>query len=159
MAIEIERKYLMDAAVAAGVIAGVTGAHFQQAYLAGGAAAVRVRITPDEAILTVKSSNAGMSRKEWEYTVPRDEALAMSEMEGVSTLYKTRYLIPLDSKTFEVDVYEGRLAGLVTAEVELTDENETFTIPAWLGREVTDDKRYSNESLAMHGAPVPTQES
>ena len=54
----------------------------------------------------------------------------------------------------EVDVYEGDLAGLVTAEVEFGFERQSrsFQPPAWLGEEVTGDRRYANQSLALEGA-------
>jgi adenylate cyclase len=47
-----------------------------------------------------------------------------------------------------VDVFEGDNAGLVIAEIELKDINEPFARPGWLGKEVTDDPRYYNVSLA-----------
>jgi CYTH domain-containing protein len=69
---------------------------------------------------------------------------------------KTRYLVPLDDGlTAEVDVYDGPLDGLVTAEVEFASEHdsEAFAAPDWLGREVTGDARYANRALAVHGLP------
>jgi len=68
---------------------------------------------------------------------------------------KTRYFVPLGDLTVEVDLYEGDLDGLVTAEVEFPDEASAlaFEAPAWLGRDVTDDKRYGNRVLAVDGLP------
>ena len=69
---------------------------------------------------------------------------------------KTRHLIPLDDGlTAELDVYAGALEGLLTAEIEFPtlEASEAFTPPAWLGREVTGDKRFAAQSLALHGRP------
>ena len=44
------------------------------------------------------------------------------------------------------DSYEG----LVMAEIELSDPDEPFDRPDWLGEEVTGDHRYYNSSLARH---------
>ncbi len=56
---------------------------------------------------------------------------------------------------FELDVYEGALAGLVTLEVEFASEEDAraWTPPAWAGRDVTGDKAYANQTLAGRGAP------
>ena len=63
---------------------------------------------------------------------------------------KTRYYIPAGVHTWEVDVFEGDNAGLVVAEIELNDEQETFDRPSWLGQEVSDDTRYYNVCLVKH---------
>ena len=71
-------------------------------------------------------------------------------------MVKTRYLIPLDGGlTAEVDVYEGTLDGLLTAEVEFPDEAaaHAFAAPQWMGEDVTGDKRYANQRLATDGKP------
>jgi adenylate cyclase len=63
--------------------------------------------------------------------------------------------IPAGDRMIELDVYEGPLAGLVTAEVEFPSERDgsAFEPPAWFGEEVTDDDRYKNEALAREGIP------
>jgi adenylate cyclase len=68
---------------------------------------------------------------------------------------KTRYEIPYGAHLIELDVYSGALEGLVVAEVEFGSEEESarFDPPDWFGSEVTDDVRYSNRSLAVHGRP------
>jgi adenylate cyclase len=68
---------------------------------------------------------------------------------------KTRYEIPFENRFFEIDVYHGDLDGLLTAEMEFFNEEESniFVAPEWLSEEVTDDKRYKNQNLALHGIP------
>ena len=50
--------------------------------------------------------------------------------------------------TWEIDVFEGAFRGLVIAEVEMDSETDEPELPDWLGREVTGDRRYSNQVLA-----------
>ena len=54
-------------------------------------------------------------------------------------LEKTRYFVPCGEFTWEVDVHEGALEGLILTEIELEHEDQAFTVPAWVGREVTGD--------------------
>ena len=67
------------------------------------------------------------------------------------TIRKTRYLVPHQSHLFEVDVFSGKLRGLVIAEVELSKANEPVDFPTWIGKEVTGDLRYYNSDLAKKG--------
>jgi adenylate cyclase len=60
---------------------------------------------------------------------------------------KTRYRIPHGGLVCEIDEFEGDNRGLITAEVELKDENQLVTIPGWVGQEVTGDPRYFNSNL------------
>ena len=72
---------------------------------------------------------------------------------------KVRYEVPYDGRVIQVDLYRRKLNGLVTAEVEFPDEDAAsrFHAPGWLGREVTGDEPYSNQSLARHGLPPGTK--
>jgi len=63
---------------------------------------------------------------------------------------KTRYRIPHEGLTWEVDVFEGDNRGLITAEVELKSEDQAVSIPDWVGEEVTKDPRYFNANLVAH---------
>jgi adenylate cyclase len=51
---------------------------------------------------------------------------------------------------WEVDEFAGHNIGLVVAEIELKQEDESFDPPEWLGEEVTDDPRYRNSSLVLY---------
>jgi CYTH domain-containing protein len=65
-------------------------------------------------------------------------------------LHKVRYEVPWKNVTIEVDVYHGSNHGLVVAEVEFPSQSSCrkFKPPAWFGREITGEKRYSNVKLA-----------
>ena len=125
MGVEIERKFL----VKPGAWERAVPQPMAQGYLArGDAATVRVRVSGGHAWLTVKGRGDGLSRPEFEYGIPADEARAMLAMvPGV--VEKTRRRVPVGAHVWEVDVFEGENAGLVVAEVELTSPDEAFERP------------------------------
>ena len=118
-----------------------------------------MRRKDDETLMTVKTGiGLCAARRSSRSTRERFERL-WPLTEGRQVV-KTRYLVPLDDGlTAEVDVYEGELDGLVTAEVEFPDEATAlaFEAPEWLGRDVTDDARYANRTLAVEGFPERRQ--
>jgi adenylate cyclase len=147
---EIERKFVVE--LAPEQLLGA-GSAIRQGYLSVEPVEVRVRAQGDAHELTVKSLG-GLSRAE--VTVP----LTAGQFEELwplvgATVEKTRHLVDLDGAVVEVDVYGGKLAGLVVAEVEFPSEEAaaSFVAPAWLGREVTEDRRFRNAELARAEAP------
>lgn len=148
MALEIERKFLVtgDGWKALVESSGL----LRQGYLSSNAkATVRVRSWDDaRAVLTLKGRTTGMSRAEYEYDIPMDDAREMLEMARPHVLEKRRHIVPVGGLTWEVDVFEGRHLGLIIAEVELESEDQRVELPDWVGTEVTDDDRYFNASLS-----------
>lgn len=150
MAIEIERKFLVrderwrEAAD--------TGTEYQQAYLVGSkAASVRVRIEGEQAFLNIKSATLGITRQEYEYPIPLQDARAMlRDLCEQPVIEKTRYHLVHAGHTWEIDEFKGENAGLIVAEIELPDEHAEFARPAWLGEEVSADPRYYNVSLVKN---------
>ena len=110
---------------------------------------VRVRIRGDKGYLTVKgaSSPSGLSRYEFEREVPLEDAEQMLRLCEPGAIDKERYLVPCGQHTWEVDVFHGSNEGLILAEIELSAEDEPFERPAWLGKEVSGDRRYYNSML------------
>ncbi len=152
MAVEIERKYLVTGDGWRSAI--VLQRRIRQGYMASGAVQVRIRRVDDEAFLTIKGNRKGISRTEYEYPIPPEDADGM--LDGLCQhppIEKIRYEVQHAGHLWEVDVYAGRLAGLVVAEVELDAIDEDFVRPAWIGEDVTEDRRYSNAVLAEFGAP------
>lgn len=148
MAREIERKFLVRDPR---ILDGRQGERIIQGYLAkeSGSMSTRVRIRGDRAYLTLKSPKAGCSREEFEYVIPVVDAEAMIANHCAGRIVrKTRYLIDHGPHVFEIDVFEGRHAGVIVAEVELPHEHTALDLPDWVGDEVTDDNRYSNFVLA-----------
>lgn len=113
---------------------------------------VRVRVKGDKAYLTVKGkeNSTGASRFEWEKEILVEEATELLSICEPGIIDKTRYYIEADKFTYEIDEFHGTNKGLILAEIELEDENETFPKPEWLGEEVTGKERYYNSMLSKH---------
>ncbi|HOK62005.1 MAG: CYTH domain-containing protein [Tenuifilum sp.] len=109
---------------------------------------IRVRVWADKAFMTIKGKVQGISREEIEFEIPTGKANELLTKFCKAVIKKNRYLIVHNSKTWEVDVFEGENAGLVLAEIELGSEDEKFTVPHWITIEVTDDYRYYNSYLS-----------
>ena len=110
--------------------------------------AIRVRIEGRNASLAIKSKVSERVNREYEYSIPLDEAQSMIKLSKHSVITKTRYLVDFKRHTWEVDEFHGENEGLVVAEIELDDENEIFEKPDWLDNEVTSDYRYLNSNLS-----------
>ncbi len=147
MAKEIERKFLVksndykDFAKAKH--------HIQQGYLSTRKeATIRVRIKDNFAFLTIKGINAGITRDEWEYPIPMNDAIEMLKLCDNNIVEKQRYVVEFEGYTWEIDEFHGVHEGLIVAEIELTDEKKTFPIPSFIGEEVTGNVNYYNSTLA-----------
>ena len=150
MATEIERKFLLNDSSWKSF--ADEGTVYSQGYLVGSKmSSVRVRIQGKHAYLNIKSATIDITRQEFEYEIPIDEATEILETLCEKPLIrKTRYHIKNENHLWEIDVFEGENKGLVVAEIELSDKNESFNKPEWLGIEVSDDERYYNVSLVKH---------
>lgn len=147
MATEIERKFLVHGKP----WGDRTGVRFSQGYLnREPERTVRVRIAGEKAFLTIKGATHGATRAEFEYEIPVPDAEKLLAITDGPIIQKIRHVISHDGFDWEVDEFLGENAGLVVAELELSSEDQTFTRPPWLGREVTDDRRYYNSSLVNH---------
>lgn len=143
---EIERKFLV--ADNGYESMAVSSTNICQGYLSDNPdATVRVRIRGDHAYITVKSLNHGALRDEWEYEIPVGDAEEIIDRCHIVCLEKTRYIVPFDNHNWEVDRFHGRLSGLVLAEIELSDESETLSLPPFVGQEVTSSPEYYNSVL------------
>lgn len=149
MACEIERKFLPANHGWRGLAQGTP---IRQGYLStGNPCAVRVRLAGNKAFLTIKASNAGASRLEFEYPIPVDEAHILLDSLALKPLVeKIRYAIPHGGLLWEVDEFLGDNEGLVLIEVELSSEDQPFVPPPWVGKEVTHDSRYYNANLVAN---------
>ena len=147
MAQEIEKKFLVAGEFKE---SAKKATRITQGYLSSvPERTVRVRVKGEKGYITVKGigNDSGASRFEWEKEIPVEEVRDLLKICEPGVIDKTRYLVDCDGHTFEVDEFYGDNEGLVVAEVELSDENEAFTRPSWLGEEVTGDKKYYNSML------------
>jgi adenylate cyclase len=150
MAVEIERKFLVRGDEWRPRV--VTTRQVIQGYLANTVrSSVRVRLADGRGTLSVKAMTPGLSREEFEYEVPAEDALRMLEAlcEGPQVA-KRRHIVECEGHRFEVDEFSGDNEGLVLAELELDDESESGPRPGWLGEEVTRHGRYYSFRLASH---------
>lgn len=147
MALEIERKFLV---VNQDWKDNLTGTRLRQGYLSTDPErTVRVRVAGEHAWLTIKGGTRGITRAEFEYAIPLEDANALLDELCLRALIdKTRYLVTHAGMRWDVDEFHGENAGLVIAEIELSDEQQAFERPGWLGKEVSDDPRYFNSNLA-----------
>ena len=154
MASEIERKFLVPA-VPSSLELG-SGSRLRQGYLAiDGPVEVRVRRSGDASVLTIKAGS-GLARTEVERDLTEAEADELWPATEGRRVEKVRFSLPLPTgDVIEVDVYEGALDGLVTAEVEFADGEAAtaFDAPDWCARELTGDAAWSNAVLAVQGRP------
>ncbi|QRG08873.1 CYTH domain-containing protein [Xanthobacter dioxanivorans] len=146
MPLEIERKFLVTSGAWR---EGADACSIRQGYLCLGVdTTVRIRIAGAEAFITVKSKTEGLSRAEFEYSIPLGDAEMMLETLCARPLIeKTRYTAEHAGKVWTIDVFAGENDGLVVAEVELNGPDEIVSLPDWVGEEVTYDPRYRNSAL------------
>ncbi len=148
MSLEIERKFLVVGDSYRKVAHTV---HIiKQGYInKDPASTVRVRLYDNQGFITVKTRNQGATRNEWEFEIAASEA---SEILGIiccdHVISKRRYVVDAgNGLSWEVDEFDGRLSGLVIAEIELPSEDTSFEKPDFVGMEVTDDPQYYNSNL------------
>jgi adenylate cyclase len=110
---------------------------------------IRIRIAGLKAFLTIKGNSQGITRDEFEYSIPVDDANELLKMCGGLQVIKTRYIQYIHGKKWEIDVFHDKNEGLIIAEIELESENETIELPEWIIFEVSDDERYFNFNLAL----------
>ncbi len=145
---EIERKFLVSSDAWRHQALPVP---YAQGYLCRGTGGtVRVRIAGSEAFLTIKGAVSGISRAEFEYPLPLADAQELLALCPDSLIRKSRTHLLYEGHLWEIDQFEGANAGLIVAEIELTDPEESFLIPPWLGKEVSGDPRYFNSNLTIH---------
>ena len=143
---EIERQFLCRA-VDARVLHEADGVlRMVQGYLTTDDPAVRVRRKNATWVFTVKTGS-GLVREEVEVEIDAESGEALLDMAGERRLEKTRYLVG----PWELDVFEGKLAGLIVLELELPDEDAPtppFPDGIDVAREVTGTSGYRNQALA-----------
>jgi len=152
MGIEIERRFLVKNEDWKDQV--ILSENFSQAYLNSSEDewATRVRIIDNKkGYITLKSSLNRLINYEFEYSIPRKDALELIQLSKYK-ITKTRYQLKINKKNWVVDVFEKSNSGLKIAEIELNSESEEIRVPSWCGQEITGIKSLSNASLAK--API-----
>lgn len=150
MALEIEHKFLLANDDWRNHIQ--RSVRYRQGYLSSlPTSSIRIRVSDNHAWLNIKSATIGTQRHEYEYEIPLPDAdELLTTLCKKPLIEKIRHFVEDNNKIWEIDEFEGENEGLIIAEIELSETGETFTKPAWLGAEVTDDLRYYNNNLALH---------
>lgn len=150
MAIEIEHKFLIvnddwrnEADEGIYMVQGYMGSNEKSS--------IRIRIHGDSANLNIKGKTIGIQRSEYDYPIPVDEAKEILEsLCDRPFIEKTRFHVMHEGHKWEIDVFAGDNEGLIVAEVELDSVGESFSLPDWVGEDVSDNPRYYNICLVMH---------
>jgi len=123
--------------------------HIVQGYLATNEfSSTRIRIQNDKANINIKSATLGITRTEFEYSIPVGDARLMLEDLCIKpVIEKTRFTVEHMGHAWEIDVFSGDNEGLIVAEIELSSPDEAFEKPSWIGEEVSNDARYYNACL------------
>ncbi len=109
----------------------------------------RLRIRDGTNIITCKSRKSRETAFELEWEVNPEVGEAINSLGPYPSVEKTRYVwTGPDGGEWEVDEFEGRLAGVILAEIELNSPNQVVVIPEWVGHEITGLPSWSNRSLA-----------
>lgn len=156
MAVEIERKFLVDKRKLR-ELKFSSEEKIAQGYLST-SPTVRVRLKDNRGFLTIKSPTKGISRQEFEYEIPAEDAEQLLKLCGRRVLKKYRRKISYGGHVWEVDFFAGRHAGLILAEVELNSPDEIIELPDWISREVSRDSRYFNSNLVKSDYPFARRE-
>ena len=147
---EIERKYLVKSDSYKHM--AVAHHHICQGYISREkTGTVRIRISDDKAYLTIKGKPAAghFARYEWEKEIEVADAKELIKLCQGTIIEKTRWIVPAAEKglKWEVDEFHGRYQGLEVAEIELKSEEQVVQLPAFIGKEVTDDPQYYNANM------------
>ena len=146
MGTEIERKYLVKTKS----YSKMDGVAYRQGYLpTEKGTTVRIRTAGDKGYIAVKGATVGLSRKEYEYSIPLADANEMLSSMCIGYIIdKVRYRVQHNDLLWEVDEFKAENEGLVLAEVELSREDQAITLPPWVGDEVSTDPRFTNLALS-----------
>lgn len=148
MGIEIEHKFLVKNDSYRSM--AVSESEIMQGFLSRAPErTVRVRVRGDKGFITIKGKGSGAAHPEFEYEVPLDDAKQMLSMCEPPVINKTRYIVMHDGNRWEIDEFHGELQGLVIAELEVVSEEYRFSLPPFVGLEVTGDRRYCNSQLGV----------
>jgi len=150
MGVEIERKFLVDHEKWK-KLEKPPGIKYRQGYLLSEEQrTIRIRVTSEQGFITFKGATTSITRDEYEYKIPVEDANHLLDAFALSEVAKLRYRINFAGKLWEVDEFSGDNEGLIMAEIELRHEDEKFSLPPWVTMEVSADKRYYNSCLSVN---------
>ena len=143
---EIERKYIIEETPKN--LENFVSKKIKQGYIST-SPVIRIRQLDDDYILTIKGKGL-LAREEHEINISKNEFYSLHEKVDGLVIDKTRYYIPYEKYTIELDVFHKDYEGLILAEVEFEsiEEANIFTPPKWFGPDVTHSSKYHNSTLS-----------
>ncbi len=146
---EIERKWLIPLE-SLPELSTLLSKEILQGYISTGEPEVRLRKSGSEFFQTIKFGE-GLIRDEIEIPLTAEQFITLWPATADKRIEKTRYELEYQGLVIEIDIYSGKLAGLIVAEVEFPNELAAgdFVLPKWFGQDVTDDKRFKNKNLSQ----------
>ena len=149
MPTEIEHKYLVDKNLWKQVTSN-NCVQIRQGYLLTDPnKTIRIRTSGEKGFITIKGKMVGASRPEFEYEIPIADANQLINNFCSGIIEKTRHYVNHENKIWEVDVFEGLNSGLIVAEIELENENESYIKPNWVNLDIKNDNKYANSNLTI----------
>jgi CYTH domain-containing protein len=154
MGLEIERKFLVKRLPPGAEM--LSGDPIRQGYVIATEDGIELRVRQKQSryFQTIKMGQ-GLSRTEIEFELTQDQFRRLWPSTEGRRVSKTRCRLPVGEHTAELDRFDGDLAGLLLVEVEFpsVEASQQFSPPDWFGKDVTEDGRYKNKYLAVHGIP------
>ena len=149
---ELERKFLIDLKTLPFDLSRFPSKDIEQCYLLWNESGeeARIRKIGDEYKLTIKKGE-GLERQETEIDIDPAQYAALKPLTAGRRLRKSRFYVPYENLTVEIDVYKGKAEGLVVAEVEFpsAEDYNLFAAPTWFGEEMTQVESLRNRNLAV----------
>ena len=147
MALEIERRFLIKNDNWKKYI--TKQIFIEQGYLSKSSDdwIIRIRFTGNDFKIALKKHIKSFTNFEFEYSIPRkDGEIIMSNISN--TIKKERFFLDVEKKSWIIDCFKENNYPLAIAEIELSNENEDFSLPSFISKEITGLRDYSNFSLA-----------
>ena len=124
--------------------------NIQQGYIfAQSNKVLRVRLSNNKSKIAIKYG-VDIIRNEYEYDIPFDDAKNLLKISEGYIITKKRYLIKCNEFIWEVDEFMNENKGLIIAEIELSNKDDKFIKPSWIGKDVSLDKKYYNHYLSKN---------
>ena len=102
-------------------------------------------------MLSIKVDMNSIVREEFEYVIPiKDGQRLINIASSNPPIEKNRYFVIYDQMKWEIDIFERDNEGLILAEIELESPDQPFLKPSWVGKEVTQDKKYYNSNIYLN---------
>lgn len=113
-------------------------------------AEIRIRQTDKSYFMTVMTPNTKKT-EELEIRISREQFENLWKSTKGRRVRKRRLEYKEKGTRYFIDIFQGKLKGLMIAEVRFRREEDAieFKNPKWLGEDVTDNKKYKPRNLAL----------